>query len=314
MLISFVIPCYNSSETISPVVEEITAVMADSENSDYEIVLVNDCSTDNVFEVIKQLCAENSHIKALSLAKNFGQQAAIMAGIRYANGDIFVFMDDDGQNPAYEVTKMLSALGDDCDVVFARYEKKRHSLFKKFGSRINAIMAEALIGKPKGLFLSSYIVCKKFVVDEIQNYHNAYPYLAGLILRSCTRIKNVTVEHRVRTAGKSTYTLKKMIALWLNGFTSFSVKPLRIATLTGFIFAFMGFVYGVYIIFEKFLNPSTPIGYSSMMAVILFIGGILMLILGMIGEYIGRIFISLNNAPQYVIRETINIEGTKTID
>ena len=165
------------------------------------------------------------------------------------------------------------------------------------------MMAHHLIGKPKGLYLSSYFVARRFVIEELKRYTNAYPYVSGLLLRSTNRLANVSVNHRDREIGTSGYTLKKLLALWMNGFTAFSVKPLRIASLLGVIFAGIGFLYGIWIIISKLFIRTAPIGYSSLMAVLLFIGGTLMLILGMLGEYVGRMYISINRAPQYVIRE-----------
>ena len=163
-------------------------------------------------------------------------------------------------------------------------------------------MAEKLLKKPKQLSVSSFFALRRFIVDEIINYNNAYPYILGLLLRSTKRIGNVTVVHRSRKIGRSGYTFRKLVSLWLNGFTAFSVVPLRIASFCGFLFSFIGFFCMCYCILNKLLHPQVPIGYSSIMTAIIFIGGVLMLILGMTGEYIGRIYICLNKSPQYVIR------------
>ena len=169
-------------------------------------------------------------------------------------------------------------------------------------------MAQWLIDKPKGLRIMSYFACKRYVIEDVKKYDNPYPYISGLLLRTTKRIGNVEIHHRERIEGKSGYTMKKLLLLWLNGFTAFSVKPLRIATITGALTAVAGFIYGLYIIINKLVHPMTPLGYSSTMAVLLFLGGMIMLMLGLIGEYIGRIYISINNAPQYVIRKSVNTE------
>ncbi|MDE5680307.1 MAG: glycosyltransferase, partial [Lachnospiraceae bacterium] len=192
------------------------------------------------------------------------------------------------------------------DVVYARYEHKQHSWFRNFGSKLNELMTRVMLGKPKELYISSYFAARRFVIDEVVRYENAYPYVIGLVLRATKNITNVNVTHREREIGSSGYTLGKLINLWVNGFTSFSVKPLRIATMIGAFCAFMGFCYGIYTIVKKFINPSVPMGFSSLMSAVVFIGGMQMLILGLIGEYIGRIYVCMNNSPQYVIRETIN--------
>lgn len=310
MRVSFVIPCYRSEHTIGQVVTEINKAM--TERYDYEIILVNDCSPDNTFQVIEKLCMEQDNITGVNLAKNFGQHSALMAGFHYVSGDIIVCMDDDGQTPPCEVHKLLKALEDEqTDVVYAEYSHKKHSVFRNMGSMLNSKMAQYLIGKPKDLYVSSYFAAKRFIIDEIISYKNPYPYVIGLVLRSTKNIVNVEVEHRERQEGNSGYTMKKLIALWFNGFTAFSVKPLRVATVVGMAFSVVGFLYLIYTIINKFLNPNVPLGWSSTMAVLLVVGGCILFMLGLIGEYIGRIYISLNNSPQYVVKKVVRKEETR---
>ena len=304
--ISYVIPCYKSALTITGVINEIQSAMDNLKQYTYEIVLVNDCSPDNTFEVIENLVKQYDNICGIDLAKNFGQHAALMAGFHYITGDILVCLDDDGQTPADEVGKLLQEIENGQDVVYAKYEHKRHSLFRNFGSAVNEKMAQFLLGKPKELYVSSYFAARRFVVDEMLRYDKSYPYVIGLVLRATKRITNVTVNHREREVGVSGYTFSKLIALWMNGFTAFSVKPLRIATWIGIACAVLGFIYGIYTIIKKFINPAVPLGFSSMMSALMFIGGMILFMLGLLGEYIGRMYISMNNAPQYVIREIVN--------
>lgn len=313
-LVSFVIPCYRSALTLPKVVEEIHTAMEAMADYRYEIVLVNDCSPDETFSVIRKLCTENKKIKGVNLARNFGQHAALMAGFAHAGGEIIVCLDDDGQTPADEVGKLLKALEEGADVVYASYEHKKHSWFRNFGSKLNDLMTRVMLGKPKKLRVSSYFAMKRFVADEICRYENAYPYVIGLVLRTTKNIVNVPVHHRERESGASGYTLGKLVNLWVNGFTSFSVKPLRIATFLGAFCALAGFGYAIYTIIKKFINPAVPLGFSSLMSAVLFIGGMLMLMLGLIGEYIGRIYVCINHSPQYVIRETVNGEETSGAD
>ena len=293
--ISFVIPCYRSARTIEGVVAEIQDTMAAIPQYVYEIILVNDCSPDETFEVIKALCVRYNNITGISLARNFGQHAALMAGLRRAGGDIIVCLDDDGQTPADEVGKLLAGIENGSDVVYASYENKHHSAFRNFGTWMNDIMTRMMLGKPKELHLTSYFAAKRFVVDSMLRYENSYPYIIGLVLRATRNISNVPVNHRSREVGTSGYTMKKLLGLWFNGFTAFSILPLRIATITGVIFAGAGFIYGIYTVVKKFVNPQVPLGFSSLMAAVVFIGGMLMIMLGLIGEYIGRIYISINN-------------------
>ena len=306
MKVSFVIPCYRSSKTIRTVVDEIKDKMATMPSYEYEVILVNDCSPDNTFEVIREICAENSNVIGIDHTRNFGQHAALMAGYHYVSGDIIVCMDDDGQTPANEVDKLLAKIDEGYDVVYAKYEHKQHSIFRNVGSVFNKKLTEVMLEAPKELYISSYFAARRFIIDEVLRYKNAYPYVIGLILRATKNICNVSVSHRERLEGKSGYSLRKLIALWVNGFTSFSVIPLRIATYTGSLVAFAGFIYAIVTIIRKLLDPDIPVGWSSTFSTILIIGGFILLVLGMIGEYVGRIYISLNNSPQYVIRSVIN--------
>lgn len=305
-LVSFVIPCYNSSRTIRKVVDEISATMEGMQQYDYEIVLVNDSSPDDTFNVIRHICAERENVCGVNLARNFGQHAALMAGFHYVHGDIIVCLDDDGQTPAEEAGKLLAKLEEGNDVVYARYKHKKHSAFRNLGSKVNELMTRVMLGKPKDLYLSSYFAAKRFIIDEMVRYINPYPYVIGLVLRTTKKITNADVNHREREVGTSGYTIGKLFALWFNGFTAFSIIPLRIATVMGALAAVAGFIYGGFTIIRKLVDPYVVIGFSSIMAAIMFIGGMLMLMLGIIGEYIGRIYISLNNSPQYVIRECID--------
>ena len=305
-LVSFVIPCYRSSQTIGGVVEEIDTAMKGLAGYKYEIVLINDASPDDTFEVIRTLCTGRRDICGVNLAKNFGQHAALMAGFRHARGDVVVCLDDDGQTPAGEVGKLLDKLEEGYDVVYAKYAHKQHSLFRNFGSRINDRMTRIMLGKPKELYISSYFVMKKFVAEELIRYENPFPYVIGLVLRTTKKIANVEVTHREREIGTSGYTLGKLLGLWFNGFTAFSIKPLRIATVIGVASACGGFLYGIYTIVKKFVNPAVPVGFSALMAALVFFCGLILMMLGMIGEYIGRIYISMNNSPQYVIRECVD--------
>lgn len=304
-LISYVIPCYRSQATLPGVVEEIQQTMKKLEQYEYEIVLVNDCSPDGTFDTIRKLCEENDNITGINLAKNFGQHSALMAGFHYAKGEIVICLDDDGQTPADEADKLISGIEQGADVVYAKYIHKHHSGFRNWGSHVNELMTRVMLGKPKDLYLSSYFAARRFVIEEIIRYEYAYPYVIGLVLRSTKNIVNVEVEHRDRQAGASGYTLGKLLGLWFNGFTAFSVKPLRIATVTGAGCALVGFAYGIYTIIKKiFINPPGLVtGFSALMSVMVFMGGMLMLMMGLIGEYMGRMYISMNNSPQYVIRE-----------
>lgn len=306
--VSFVIPCYRSEKTLEHVVAEIQDKMKTLEEYEHEIILVNDCSPDGTLAVIRRLCEADEKIKGISFARNFGQHAALMAGFRQSAGDYVVCLDDDGQTPADEVDKLLAKLEEGYDAVYAKYEHKQHSAFRNMGSKVNELMTRVMLEKPKDLYVSSYFAVRRFVAEDMMRYENSYPYVIGLVLRATKNITNVVVQHREREEGSSGYTFKKLMTLWFNGFTAFSVKPLRIATAAGVLSACVGFLYGIYTIIKRLVNPAVPMGFSALMAALVFFGGMIMIMLGMIGEYIGRIYISMNNSPQYVIRERMNCE------
>ena len=304
--ISFVIPCYNSTNTIDSVVQEIKEVMTtDMNRYDYEIVLVNDGSPDGItYEAITRIVEKEKYIKGINLARNFGQPSAVMAALNHTTGDYAVCGDDDGQTPFNELPKLFEKIEEGYDLVEAKYAvREKRSLFRKIGTLMNEGMATWLISKPKGLELTTYWVVKRFVVDQMIEYPNSYPYLGGLMLRATQNACNVDVTHRERLSGNSGYNIGKMIELWLNGFTSFSVKPLRLMSKIGILVAIIGFVYGLIIIISKIMDPNVSAGYSSIMSVNLFMFGVLFFFVGLIGEYVGRIYISLNKAPQYVVKD-----------
>ncbi len=309
--ISFVIPCYRSEKTVTKVVDEIHSVMKDNMEYDYEILLINDDSPDRVWDVIMELANSDKRIKGINLTKNFGQASALMAGFNCVSGDIVISLDDDYQTPACEVIKLIDKLHEGYDVVFAKYNKFRESFFRRIGSKINSIMTHVMIGKPKGIYIQSFFAAKRFVINEMIQYTHSYPYIYGLVFRTTCKVTNVEVEHRAREEGSSGYTLIKLIRLWLNGFTAFSVKPLRVATILGGVFALFGFVLGSFFFINKLLHPDIPYGYSSVICSITFFSGLIMMLLGVIGEYIGRIYICINKSPQFIIREIVNMTSFK---
>ena len=310
-LVSFVIPCYRSEKTIKMVIDEIIDTVAQKPQFSYEIIAVNDFSPDRVYDVLKGLAAENLNIKVINFSKNMGKHAAVLAGYAVAQGEFVVDLDDDFQSPIYELWHLMQpVLDDDCDYATAKYPEKKETRLRILGSDLNLLMSTFLLDKPKGLRFENFSVMKNFVCREIIKYKNPYPYLEGLVLRVTGRIKAVEMVQRERGDDKSTgFTLQRCLSLWTNGLTAFSVRPLRIASLLGVIFAVCGFLWGIKTIVFKILNPSVLAGYSSLLAAILFSSGIIMILIGLIGEYLGRIYICINDSPQYVVKETINIDS-----
>ncbi len=302
---SYVIPCYRSEKTIQAVVDEIKETMRTRPELSYEIILVNDGSPDHIWDVIKQMNSEDKHIVGINLSKNFGQHCALMAGYHQAKGEYIVSLDDDGQTPANEVFSLIDKLDEGYDVVYATYPEYHQSAFRKWGSDFAKKMTDYMLDVkedfPKG---SSYFVMRKFIRDEVIRYEFPYPYVGGLVLRATRNIAMIPVQHRARIQGKSGYSLKALISLWMNGFTAFSVKPLELGAIIGALFAIIGFVIALIVIIRKIMHPEIQAGWSSTIAAMMFIGGAVMMMLGMIGEYIGRIYICLNKSPQFVIKST----------
>lgn len=307
--ISFIIPCYRSEKTVEAVISEIEDKINSMGIREYEIIAVDDCSPDDVYKVLTKIGEVNPKVKAIRFSKNFGQHAGLIAGVQHSSGDICVFLDDDGQCPIKYLDNLVEPLYQGYDVSIAEYGKKKQSLFKNMGSRFNEIVANLLIDKPKDIQMGNFMAFRRFVADEISRYRGPYPYISGLLFRSSARVINVPMEERERMVGGTTYTFRKLVALWVNSFTAFSIKPLRMATFVGSSAAIMGMVLTIITVVRKLANPAIPMGWSSTISIILFLGGLILFVLGIIGEYVGRIYMSLNETPQYVIAETNNFES-----
>lgn len=306
MLVSFVIPCYKSANTVGSVVEDIQS-LGQTCDFDLEIVLVNDGSGRETFDAIQALVDRYDNITGIDLAKNRGQQSAIMAGFKYTKGEIIVVSDDDGQTPVEAVPRMIRMLDeDDLDVVCARYvERGKRSAFRRFGSWVNDMMVKYFLEKPDEIDTSVFFTARRFVAEEMMRYQNPYPYMAGLLLRTTYRIGNLELEQKERLAGQSGYTFSRLFSLWLNGITTFSIKPLRFASYAGILFAMIGFIAIIILVIEKLVIPDVSLGWTSLIATNLLVGGVVLIVLGVIGEYIGRIYLCLNRTPQYVERTII---------
>ena len=310
MIVSVVIPCYRSELTIRTVVGEIKDTVSEREDWDYQIVLVNDCSPDNTFSVIKELCSEDKKIIGVDMSRNFGQETAIVAGLGYASGDAVVVMDDDGQHPTKEMWKLIDKMQEGYDIVYAAFPHKHHSWFKRFTSDLHGIINEWIGCKPKGIILSSFWCLSPFCAKELSKYHSPFTSRGGYLMRITQKFANVEIdEHRDRLAGSSGYNLKKMLELWFSNFTNFSIVPIRAMAKLGWIIAAVGILFGVYLVIRKLVDPSVAIGYTSIMSVILFIGGIIIAMIGFIGEYIGRTYMTVSGMPQFIVRQSINAEN-----
>lgn len=309
ILLSFVIPCYRSEKTVGMVIDEIIETVGQRPEYDYEIIAVNDCSPDNVLTVLKARAEKNPKIRVVSFSRNMGKHAAVLAGYAFVEGEYVIDLDDDFQSPVNELWRLLAPVAnDECDYATAKYFTKRQSFSKRMGSNINLLMSSIMLEKPPNLRFENFSVMKRFIAGEMIKYVHPFPYLEGLVLRVTQRIGTVEMDQRERGDDSGTgFTLRKSLSLWLNGLTAFSVKPLRVASLLGVVVATCGFAFAAYLVVRRLLHPEMVAGFSSIMATLLITSGIIMLLLGLIGEYLGRVYICINAAPQYVIKETFNV-------
>jgi len=303
--VSIIIPVYNSENTIRTLVDELVIKL--SYKYILEVILVNDCSSDNSENVCIDLHKKYKNMVSFySLSKNVGEHNAVMAGLNNVSGEYVVIMDDDFQNPVTEVIKLVTyAVKSKYDVVYTYYTKKKHSIFRNIGSWFNDKIANLVLKKQKNLYLSSFKIIHIFIVKEIIKYDLPFPYLDGLILRTTENIGTIEVKHQERYTGKSGYTFNKLFSLWLNMFTNFSILPLRLSIILGIVFAFVGFIIGIHTIYEKFINPDIPLGYATIIVVFTMFAGIQLVAIGVLGEYLGRVYLSINKQPQYLIRKKL---------
>lgn len=309
--ISFVIPCYRSGATIGGVVDEIEGKLREREDYTYEVILVNDASPDDLQERLDALCKEQENLVVIELAKNANRPGAVMAGLSQAEGDVAVVLDDDGQCPMPRLWDLLAPIeAGEADVTMAKYPERKQSAFKDVATWVNRRMTEIALKKPRGLEFTNFMAMKRSVAEQIARYENPYPYLTGLLLRTTRHFVNVPMEQRERQAGGTTFTFRKMLALWVNGLTAFSILPLRFATWCGVLSALAGFATGLWVVARKlWCGDGIQAGYSSTVALQLFIGGMILFCLGIIGEYVGRIYMCINKSPQYVIRSVKRSDG-----
>jgi glycosyltransferase involved in cell wall biosynthesis len=301
--LSIVVPVYRGAATVGRLVEALSALRPEG---GLEIILVNDGSPDNSGEVCRALARTASvPLTYIEHARNFGEHNAVMTGLRHARGAYVITMDDDLQNPPEEVVRLYDhARTGGWDVVYTRYAEKKHAPWRNLGSRFANRVADLLLDKPKGLYLSSFRCMSALVVREVTKYRGPYPYVDGLIMQVTQRLDSIEVRHLARAEGRSNYTLKRLVRLWLNLATNFSVLPLRMAIVAGVAMGLFGLLGALAVMIEALMGV-TPSGWASTMTVLLLLSGVQFLILGVLGEYVGRAFLSANGKPQGVVREVI---------
>ena len=300
--LSIVIPLFNAALTLPALYQELSALEI---SGGLELILVNDGSFDETEEIAVRLTLESRiPITLLSLSRNFGEHNAVLAGLRASTGQYVVTMDDDLQNPPSEVLRLLTvAESEQHDVVYAIYERKEHAWWRNLGSTLTNFIADYVVDKPKKLYLSSFRCMTRLVADEVAKSRNPYPYIDGLIFQITQNAGAVSVRHVEREQGKSGYTLRKLVRLWMSMLVNFSVLPLRLMTVAGMITSALGFLAVIEVVLEHLLKRN-PTGWSSLMAAILLLSGTQLLLLGIMGEYVGRIYLGISDKPQSVVRAT----------
>ena len=306
MLISVAIPCYRSEKNLEAVVTEIKDVFKSHPEDQYQIVLVCDGSPDYTDEVIKKLCDEDKQITGVLLSRNFTQSNAKMAALPYVKGDVLVYMDDDGQHPAEDIFKLVDKINEGYDVVYAHFTEKQQSFFKIWTSDVVGWLSEKFGRKPKGIKISSFMAYSRFSIDMLMKYESPSPSPGAYLYCLTTKITNIESVQRKRKSGKSGYNLARLIALTVKGLTNFTIVPLRIMDGLGMCIALTGIVYGLFLILRKLIFNIGARGYTSLMVVMLILGGLILIGLGVVGEYVGRVYMLLSNKPQFVVRTVFN--------
>ena len=301
---SVVIPVFNSHNTIKEVIGR-TSGFFEKEKMDYEIIAVNDGSKDNSWAIISELCSKNPNLIGINFVRNYGQHNANLCGFKRATGDYIITLDDDLQNPPEEIIKLISKSKENHDLVIGRFKEKKHSLTRRVGSRIVAKMNSVVFSKPKELIMTNFRLIHKDVVKRICAYKGADPYIPGLVVLYASNPANVEVEHLPRAVGKSNYGIKKISKLIISILFNYSVIPLRAVIFSGVLFSFVGFLYGSYVILNSYFSQVSVPGWSSIVTLISFSNALILLIMGVLGEYIIYLTRSVNNPSPYLIQEEI---------
>lgn len=311
MLVSVVIPCYYSEKMIRKEVEMIMAEFEKNEGYECEFVLVNDGSTDGTFAEIKALGEQYPNVCGVNLMRNFGQHNALMAALQFAEGDYVMGMDDDMQTHPSQIFKLIHKIEEGYDLVYGVYPVRKNSFWKNLSSEINRVTSRIMLNRPKEIVSSNFWVLTRAVRDEVIKYDSFNPYIDGIFYRVTHNIGNVPIEHFKREVGTSGYNFRKLLNLWL-AYWNFSVIPLRVSFFLGIFAAIAGVLISILVIINKIMDPDIPVGWSSTLCVIVVFFGLVLMVLGIVGEYLGKIILILNNTPQYIVRETVNAGGKST--
>ena len=312
MELSIIIPVYNSERTLTPLLERLEECLSGLE---FEVVLVNDGSTDRSEWMCTRLAERYSNVRLVSLRRNFGEFNAVLCGLNYAAGQCCVIIDDDFQNPPEAILTLLTeAQQQGYDVVYSRYEQKQHHWLRNLGSDLTNSLASHLIGKPQDLYLSSFKLISREVVNEIIRYKGPYPYIDGLIFRVTNNVGSVLVPHHSRQEGQSNYTARKLISLFLTVLVGYSVLPLRLLTGIGASLLGLSIWLGIALVVGHTTGWLMVREWELAFLVISVLGGLQLLFVGILGEYVGRLLMTQSGLPPYVVKRTWGVLDEKTHD
>lgn len=301
---SVVIPVYNSAATVGETIDR-TVAFFEGHGYDYELVLVNDGSRDRSWDVLREKALENPHIVAINLLRNYGQHTALFCGFQESTGDYLITIDDDLQNPPEEIIHLINKAHEGHDVVFGRYRKKRHGLYRRLGSLLIRAINRRIFHQPKGLVLTNFRIIRRDVVDRICSYRTHYPYIQGLALMFSINPSNVWVEHQGRLVGMSNYNLFKIIELVMRILFNYSAYPLRLVSMVGIVISALSLLRGLYYLGKAiFIGVSVP-GWTTVVVLLSFFNGITIFILSMLGEYTVRLLNQTSSTESYVVKEVI---------
>lgn len=306
--VSIVIPVYGSAGILPSLATRLEAVLQSCVPDAFEVIFVHDHGPDNAWQIICELAADRPWLKGIDLRRNAGQHNAVMAGFAHTSGRFIITMDDDLQHDPDDIPQILEALRGGADLCYVRFEDRKHALWKKAGSALNDFVASKLLHKPRNLYLSPFRGIRQEVCRTALEYRGPFVYVDGLLLQSTSSYASITGKHHERQDGKSGYSLRKSISLWLQMATSFSIVPLRLVSLAGILASALAFLLALGVIWRKLADPSMAVGWPSLIVAILFMGGLQLLALGAIGEYTGRILLNVNSRPQYVIGQRVNLK------
>ena len=307
MLVSIVIPCYNSEHTIGEVVDLCMEEFDKMDGYECEMILVNDFSRDGTFEAIRRAAEKYPNVTGISLAKNFGQHAAIMAGLHYVRGELVVGMDDDMQNHPSQIRQFLEKEKEGYDVVFGVFQERKFGFMKNLTGAVSRFLLWHLLERPKGIQMSSFWLARRYVIEKVKEYEGNNAFIQLLFFRTTHNMANIEIEHYEREVGQSNYTFRKGLKLFMS-FMNYSTIPLRLSTVFGVLFSMAGFIAALVVLIHKLVDPSVAVGWSSLMCAMLILFGIVFLMLGILGEYVGKLILTSSKTPQYVIRDIVNEE------